>query len=61
MLENELNIKRDEVKDRQDQVKLVGLAALYDGLRKDLRDARESGDADDIRSIKNEMQTVQKQ
>ena len=61
MLESELDIKRDEVKARQDEVKLVGLAALYDDLRQDLRDARESGDADDVRSIKEQMRTVQKQ
>ena len=39
----------------------MGLASLYDDLRKDLRDARECGDADDVRIIKDQMQAVQKQ
>lgn len=61
VLEDELDIKRKEVQARQDEVKLAGLAALYKDLRQDLSDAKESGDADDIRNIKMEMMLVQKQ
>ena len=58
----ELGTKRLKMLESElDKVKLVGLVALYDDLRQDLRDARESGDADDVRSIKEQMRTVQKQ
>ena len=57
----EVKARQDEVKARQDGVKLAGLATLYNDLGQDLRDAKESGDADDIRNIKMEMSSVQKQ
>ena len=60
ILEDELDIKRNEVKARQDKVKLAGLAAYYLDLRQDLRVANKRGDADDVRSIKENMQAVQK-
>ena len=59
--QDKVKARQDEVKARQDDVKLVGLAALYNDLRQDLRDARENGDADDVRSIKEQMKAVQKQ
>mmetsp|Transcript_13729 Transcript_13729/g.19631 ORF Transcript_13729/g.19631 Transcript_13729/m.19631 type:complete len:441 (-) Transcript_13729:68-1390(-) len=75
ILEDEMNIKCDEVKvrqdevkagqdkvkARQDEVKLAGLAALYNNLRQDLKDARQNGDQDDVRSIKEQLQAVQRQ
>ena len=59
--QDEVKARQDEVKARQDEVKLVGLAALYEDLRRDLRDARDSGNADEVRSIKVEMQAVKEQ
>ena len=68
MHEDELDIKRNEVKARLEKVKVMQdkvnsrhLAALYADLRKDLRDMNKKGDADDVKKIKEEMQAVQKQ
>ena len=59
--QDEVKARQDEVKARQDEVKIRGLEVLYNDLRQDLKDAREMGDSDEIKMIREEMKKVQKQ
>ena len=57
--EDELSLKRLEVKARQDEVRAQNLERYYADLRLDLKDARDNYDNKEVALMKEEMRKVQ--